>query len=493
MALTKEQIKEFKAAEKEAEVSGDYRNVADEIAEAGDKEWAKKVYGKAEKNAKEYYDFIELANNIHFNLSDKKWEKKIYKKAEGKAEDCSDFINLADSILEKLGDKEWAKKVYEKAEKKGEDCSDFINLADSILEKLGDKEWAKKVYNKSEEKAESFREFRNLADCIHENLGDKNWAIKVYKKTEEKIEKFSNFRNLADSINKNIGDIEWVKKIYKKAEENAYDCDEYESLAESIRGNLGDKKWAKSLEKKSKELEEENNKDILSAVEGKSMNVRYMRVSFGDVDDERYAALACINHKNTCFIMVEEYGKFAYIQIGNYVKILGKTELEEQSYDDAIDLSFDICGKHLEILCNTNREEIGWSYGFMKSCWYGNKDGLEGLASISDAEEEVIEFLKGDYKDKYAAGFSEEDDGMAFCLMEVCSLAIKMSGDKVVCNGKTYKFKDVFNLMDGWSDHPVDFYENYHTSPPITPAVSKFRSKQDYFYQMCIWGIRHIE
>jgi hypothetical protein len=61
-----------------------------------------------------------------------------------------------------------------------------------------------------------------------------------------------------------------------------------------------------------------------------------------------------------------------------------------------------------------------------------------------------------------------------------------MSGDKVVCNGKTYKFKDVFNLMDGWADDPADH-------PPITPAVSKFRSKHDYFAQMCIWGIRHLE
>ena len=56
MALTKEQIKEFKAAEKEAEDSGDYRNVADELAEAGDKEWAKTVYEKALELAEEDRD-----------------------------------------------------------------------------------------------------------------------------------------------------------------------------------------------------------------------------------------------------------------------------------------------------------------------------------------------------------------------------------------------------------------------------------------------------
>ena len=53
MALTKEQIKEFQEAEKEAEDACDLRSVADDIAEAGDKEWAKKVYKKAEGKAKE--------------------------------------------------------------------------------------------------------------------------------------------------------------------------------------------------------------------------------------------------------------------------------------------------------------------------------------------------------------------------------------------------------------------------------------------------------
>ena len=49
MALTKEQIKEFKAEEKEAEEAYNLIDVANNIAEAGDKDWAKKIYKKAEK------------------------------------------------------------------------------------------------------------------------------------------------------------------------------------------------------------------------------------------------------------------------------------------------------------------------------------------------------------------------------------------------------------------------------------------------------------
>ena len=82
MALTKEQIKEFKA-EEEAEDFYGLSNVADDIAGAGDKEWAKKVYKKAEGKAERYNDFRNLADSI-YRLGDKEWAKKLYKKAEEK-------------------------------------------------------------------------------------------------------------------------------------------------------------------------------------------------------------------------------------------------------------------------------------------------------------------------------------------------------------------------------------------------------------------------
>ena len=49
--MTEDQIKEFKETEKEAEDSYDLRDLADEIVDAGDKEWAKKIYMKAEEKA----------------------------------------------------------------------------------------------------------------------------------------------------------------------------------------------------------------------------------------------------------------------------------------------------------------------------------------------------------------------------------------------------------------------------------------------------------
>jgi hypothetical protein len=83
MALTEKQIKEFKETESEVfsknfdepDPISSQIEIAGEIAEAGDKEWA----------------------------------KKVYKKSEGKAEDSVDFRGLANSLCEKLGDKEWGK------------------------------------------------------------------------------------------------------------------------------------------------------------------------------------------------------------------------------------------------------------------------------------------------------------------------------------------------------------------------------------------------
>ena len=67
--LDEAQIKEFKDLEEEAEDSCDFRYLADDIAETGDKDWAKKVYMKAESKAEDSMDFASLADCIYENLT----------------------------------------------------------------------------------------------------------------------------------------------------------------------------------------------------------------------------------------------------------------------------------------------------------------------------------------------------------------------------------------------------------------------------------------
>ena len=83
MALTEERVKEFEELESEAEGLDELIDVADGIADAGDKEWAKKIYKKAEAVAEDCDDFQRLVDSVHKNLGDKEWAKKVYKKAEG--------------------------------------------------------------------------------------------------------------------------------------------------------------------------------------------------------------------------------------------------------------------------------------------------------------------------------------------------------------------------------------------------------------------------
>ena len=65
MALTKDEIKEFKKEEKEAEDCTDFYFIADQISDAGDKEWAKNLYKKAEEKAvgDERYHLVQSKND----------------------------------------------------------------------------------------------------------------------------------------------------------------------------------------------------------------------------------------------------------------------------------------------------------------------------------------------------------------------------------------------------------------------------------------------
>lgn len=177
MALTKEKIKEFEKTEKKAGDSQDFKNLANEIADAGDKDWAKTIYKKAEDKVESINEFFCLAESIDEKIADTEWVKTIYKKIEDKAETSSDLMQLADYI-DDLGDKEWMKKIYKKAGDKSEDSHELRNLAQSIDEKLGESggDLVRVIYKKAEEVSDNYVDLGMLAENIRDNLGDKKWA-----------------------------------------------------------------------------------------------------------------------------------------------------------------------------------------------------------------------------------------------------------------------------------------------------------------------------
>ncbi len=241
----------FKKAESQARDVCDLKQVADNLAEAGDKEWARKVYQNAEDKAQDSLDLNWLAYSISIALGDTEWAKSIYQKAEDRAESSLDLNWLAYSISETLGDTKWTRKLFKKSEDAPGNIRELCDLADSIAETFGDKEWTLGVYKKAENRAEAYSEFQELADSIYEKHGDKKWARKLYEKAEDKAEDSSDLLSLVECICEKIDNKERAIEIYNKAESTAINSDDFCDLAESLCKNLGDKEWAVRLYKKS--------------------------------------------------------------------------------------------------------------------------------------------------------------------------------------------------------------------------------------------------
>ncbi|MBT5406392.1 MAG: hypothetical protein HOL23_02340, partial [Gammaproteobacteria bacterium] len=147
----------YKKSEEKAEDSNEYRKLADTVAcinsvpgarrTVAGRLISKELISKSTPSKKKGGGYAPEAG-------DKDWAKELYIKAEEKAETSDDFIWLAISIIEKFDDKEWAKKVCMKAEEKAEDSNDYESLAERVREDLGDEKWAKLLDQKAEELSE---------------------------------------------------------------------------------------------------------------------------------------------------------------------------------------------------------------------------------------------------------------------------------------------------------------------------------------------------
>jgi tRNA (guanine-N7-)-methyltransferase len=251
-------FEKLKNAESNAKDACDLKKVADGLADAGSKEWAKKVYRKATDQAQDSLDFNWLAYSISELLDDKDWAREIYKQAEDKAENGLDFNWLAYSISETLGDKDWAKKLYKKAEGRTENVRELCDLADSISETLGDKDWIEEIYKQAEDKAEEYSDFYELANNLYEKLANKQWARALSKEIEDRAEDSSDFHSLGEYLCARLGDEEWAKRVYGKAESKAKDSDDFCGLADSLCEIFGDEEWAIRLYKKAENKAEKS-------------------------------------------------------------------------------------------------------------------------------------------------------------------------------------------------------------------------------------------
>lgn len=244
----------FKNAEARASDACDLKRVADQLVDAGDPDWARKVYLKAEECAEDCLDFNWLGSSLCEKLGDLEWARRVYTKAEESAETSLDLNWLAYSVDENLKDREWAVKLFEQAENQPQSVRELCDLADSLGGQLGDMEWAQKVFRKAEAQAEDHSEFLELADTICINLGDKDWARNLYEKAEDKTEDFSDLLSLVESVFEKLGDPNWARQLFNKTEKRARTTEDCCNLAETLCKHPGDKKWARRVYKQAESL-----------------------------------------------------------------------------------------------------------------------------------------------------------------------------------------------------------------------------------------------
>lgn len=119
-----------------AESFSDLETVCDKLKEREETEYLLVIAKKAEAKTEDSADNLSLANLIA--KADKEWAMKLYQKAEEMAEDFRDFNNLGDALADEdyLGDKETALRVQRKAFPLADGKWDKQNLINS-LEGLG--------------------------------------------------------------------------------------------------------------------------------------------------------------------------------------------------------------------------------------------------------------------------------------------------------------------------------------------------------------------
>jgi tRNA (guanine-N7-)-methyltransferase len=241
--------RKFQKAETEAQDACDLKIVADNIAEAGNKEWAKKVYKKVEADSRDSLDFNWLAYSVFEVFHDTNWARSIYKKSENTAVSSLDFNWLGYSISETIGDLDWAKRLYKSAENKPYNVRELCDLAESVSDTFGDLNWVKSIYLLAEVRSKEYSDCRELADAIYKNLGDKQKTLELYKRAESTAKETSDFCSLAEAVNQKFTDNEWAKNLYHNAVSKAKDSSDFCSLADSLCENLSDKEWAKKIYK----------------------------------------------------------------------------------------------------------------------------------------------------------------------------------------------------------------------------------------------------
>ena len=203
MALDENKKTEFLKELNEAREDKDYAwvvEIAAEIADAGDNDWAKIILKETEDalplHSSSINPLLELGAGACNIFDNKEWGKSIYEKVEFEAYDVDHYLDLSIGVAKNLNDKEWARKLFEETEEitnsqgsnNADDyCYGLYSLANGICEYLKDKDWAIRLYQSAENRAKSYSDLQKLGRGLSLKLGDMDWGRKVFSKGLELV------------------------------------------------------------------------------------------------------------------------------------------------------------------------------------------------------------------------------------------------------------------------------------------------------------------
>ncbi len=268
-SLSKDQVKAFKAQEKEAEHCWDYSSLADSLAEAGDKEWARKIYEKAVKTADDSQDLAAIGSSVlkEEHLSDMDWARDLYSQAVTKAENVWDITGVVDDIVDTngLGDKSLAREFLAKAVDKAEDAADLVTVAQSVGREdcLGDKQWAKEICEKALDETVEPRDLLELSSLVVDDdaMSGKELTRRAMEKALGATSEVESILEIANFVSAEyyLNDKTWARQILEVALSEAEDAAQMRAIADTVQNedSIGDKDWAETIHQKSRELSEE--------------------------------------------------------------------------------------------------------------------------------------------------------------------------------------------------------------------------------------------
>jgi tetratricopeptide (TPR) repeat protein len=261
--------KVYGKAEQRVSSGAELRKLAQAIVtDLGDEDYAAQLYSRTAEKLTAPNDLMNLAGDVAEQLDDKQRAAEILRKALTGSEDFAQLMKLLDSASSKIDDKDLAREILEKAESVAKDSPMLVEAAKRALDALSDGALATRMLEAAEERVTSVGEMRSVNEMVKSRFAENSdWVSRVAEKLQKReanqakyavfqarentAQTFLDHLKLADSVLRELEDTFYARKLLIAAEkllkEQDFSFTPYRELAQTVAGPLGDTEWATRL------------------------------------------------------------------------------------------------------------------------------------------------------------------------------------------------------------------------------------------------------